>query len=487
MAAVSSMRAIVLEERERTKGSSKADIERFIEESESRILSLESQIRALVELRDRERACVAALRYLVSPMHTLPVELLAGIFDLAIRDYNYVQDVLLISQVCSDWRQVAHTTPRLWTGLIHVHLRGQRGHGEQLYVDGLKAWLARSAPLTLPVCLELDHRHSIHHHMTDELLSTTPRWRSLQFTSPYYSPLSSVRRLAESSLDNLEELDMGSKDFSEDDDVDPTVPTLFTIVPRLRKFSMNIYSNALPILVPWSQLTDLKLGSEAPEIILNILARCPHLIHANFSSMGQAVFPKAREDILALSHLRTLHLDFSESMDHGISLLNLLAAPALQDLYLVCRIDVASWSQTRFTAFQLRAPNITQIELRHSDLTSDDLRAVIQHAPSLTRLKLRSCYSCFDDALINVLYYEYTDARPLVPHLHTLVLDYIGNNFTEHILAGMIASRWWTDAELASRIDPPAVARWKSVALYGLGDHCRKLLSLPSDVLIYYG
>ncbi|KAJ7825472.1 hypothetical protein B0H14DRAFT_2596551 [Mycena olivaceomarginata] len=31
----------------------------------------------------------------------------------------------------------------------------------------------------------------------------------------------------------------------------------------------------------------------------------------------------------------------------------------------------------------------------------------------------------------------------------------------------MIASRWWTDAELASHRVPPAVARWKLVRLYG--------------------
>ncbi|KAJ7264904.1 hypothetical protein B0H12DRAFT_986153, partial [Mycena haematopus] len=76
------------------------------------ITSLESQIRALVELRDRERACIAALRHLISPIHTLPVELLAEIFELAIGEDD--EAVFRISQVCSDWRQVAHSTPRLW-------------------------------------------------------------------------------------------------------------------------------------------------------------------------------------------------------------------------------------------------------------------------------------------------------------------------------------------------------------------------------------
>ncbi|KAJ7268120.1 hypothetical protein B0H12DRAFT_94494 [Mycena haematopus] len=102
-----SMRAIVLEQKERTRKCSKADVERFIEESELGITSLESQISALVELRDRDRACVAALRHLISPIHTLPVELLAQIFEATLRNYMHMKDAFRISQVCSDWRLIA--------------------------------------------------------------------------------------------------------------------------------------------------------------------------------------------------------------------------------------------------------------------------------------------------------------------------------------------------------------------------------------------
>jgi hypothetical protein len=35
------------------------------------------------------------------------------------------------------------------------------------------------------------------------------------------------------------------------------------------------------------------------------------------------------------------------------------------------------------------------------------------------------------------------------------------------ILASMLVSRWWTDTELASNPDPPAVARWTLVRLEG--------------------
>ncbi|KAF8208498.1 hypothetical protein K438DRAFT_275535 [Mycena galopus ATCC 62051] len=108
-----SIRAIIIEQTGIIRQSSKADIERLIEESKLKIASLESQISSLVELRDRECARVAAIRHILSPIRTLPVELLAVIFELAISDHTHIKDVFRISQTCSDWRQVAHSTPRL--------------------------------------------------------------------------------------------------------------------------------------------------------------------------------------------------------------------------------------------------------------------------------------------------------------------------------------------------------------------------------------
>jgi hypothetical protein len=107
------VRHAVFEQTERTRRSSKADIERLIEESESRIVSLD-------ELRERERACVAALKYLISPIRTLPIEFLSEVFNLTIHGGTHIKDVFRISQVCFDWRQVAYSTPKLWTRNIRV-------------------------------------------------------------------------------------------------------------------------------------------------------------------------------------------------------------------------------------------------------------------------------------------------------------------------------------------------------------------------------
>ncbi|KAJ6501973.1 hypothetical protein C8R45DRAFT_1209626 [Mycena sanguinolenta] len=479
------MHAVVLEHRERNKESSRADIERFIEESELKLASLDSQISALVELRDREWTCVATLKDLIAPVHTLPLELLPEIFEGTIRAESHVGDALRISQVCSGWRQVAHSIPRLWTGDMRINLRKSRDEEEQSYVDGLKTWLSRSGPLTIPITLEVND-YTINNRVLDEVLGTASRWRSLTLDSwtGRIAP-SFVSRLADSKLNNLEQL--GPLMF--DDDVDLAALPSFATVPRLRKLEIRIHSSVLPTFVPWAQLTDLTFTSGFP-VALDIMAQCPNLIQAVVRTAAWTVLPEA-SDVFTLSHLRALNLRFAWEGHHLVPLSDCLSAPALEELYLDFlnkEMDRLFWTSAHFTAFQLRAPNITHLELEDSCLTVDDLTGAIHHAPFLTHLTLVNCRACFDDAFASALYYE-VSTTPLAPNLHYLVLlkfDF-GDNFTEDILARMIISRWWTDAELASRLVPPVVARWTHVELNGnqyLSEELADMLKdLPSDVL----
>ncbi|KAJ6492753.1 hypothetical protein C8R47DRAFT_420815 [Mycena vitilis] len=81
----------------------------LIQASEANIARIESQIRDLLRLRDQERGIIASLKLAIAPVRKVPAEILAEIF------LHYAGGVLTISQVCAHWRQVACTTPRLWT------------------------------------------------------------------------------------------------------------------------------------------------------------------------------------------------------------------------------------------------------------------------------------------------------------------------------------------------------------------------------------
>ncbi|KAJ7366383.1 hypothetical protein DFH08DRAFT_948415 [Mycena albidolilacea] len=284
------VRAAVIEKTEWTRSSSKADIERLIEESESKMTSLES-----LELGEREHACVAALRYLISPIRTLPVELLTEIFGLAIHDDTHIKDAFRVSQ-------------------------------------------------------------------------------------------------------------------------------------------------------------------------------CPNLVRASVST--GLVLSGAARDALSLSHLRSLSVYYSDpaghAAGHSASFLDNLLAPVLEELCLdfgKLRRS-ARWTEAHFPAFQLRTPNITGLELQYSTITSDELKDVLYHTLCLERLTLKGCECYFDDTFIDALHYK-GGLTPLVPHLHSLVLELMRTNGLADIMASMIASRWWTDIELASNPVPPAVARWTLVQLEG--------------------
>ncbi|KAJ7356602.1 hypothetical protein DFH08DRAFT_1047351 [Mycena albidolilacea] len=89
------VRATLLEHIERTKQTSKADIVRLIEESELKIICLEGIPRAARPRAGLRRRAPSQIPHL--PIRTLPVELLAEIFGLTIRDHTHIKDAFRIS------------------------------------------------------------------------------------------------------------------------------------------------------------------------------------------------------------------------------------------------------------------------------------------------------------------------------------------------------------------------------------------------------
>ncbi|KAJ7037831.1 hypothetical protein C8F04DRAFT_1091653 [Mycena alexandri] len=453
--------AILLEQRTRTEGKSRTEIQKLIGESHSEIRSVESQIAdlesrlaSLVERRDRENLVVDALRHLIPPIQ-LPVELLVQIFGFAIcmeeqfGRYPHFQDAYRVSHVCSHWREISFSTPHLWTGPVDVNL------GEDGGADGFRTWLSRSAPMSVPILLTWFPGKDVAHPVLEELLAISPRWRSLHLRQ--YAPAWFFMRLAEHRLESLEEVNLGLVP----DGVGTSALPIFGAAPLLRKLDVVPTSR---LNMPWMQLNDLALrNGTAPDTSLDILAQCANLVTAY---VGTLPWTPSRTEIITLAHLRTLELEFFECgpETHFMPFLDSLFAPTLTSLSLSFRLH-CPWLVSAFTAFQLRSPHLTSLELSHASLTSDDLRAVLFHAPLLSDLSLRLCPYCVDDTLFLALHYE-SGSKPLVPHLRNLSLQGTSpTTLSDNILVGMIASRWWTDAEEESRTAPAAIARWERVEL----------------------
>ncbi|KAJ7366346.1 hypothetical protein DFH08DRAFT_834087 [Mycena albidolilacea] len=430
-------------------------------ETEIALQARSLEIEALSELRDCERATGAALRFLIAPIRTLPIELLAEIFVLTIRKVSHMQDAYRVSHVCGHWRRVAHGTPRLWTGPLCLSLEAD-AESEETYADGLRAWLARSALLPVPIYFTTQ-RPWHGGHILEEVLDVAFRWRSLCVFASL--PVHLARRLADIRLEALEELQLPAVIV----DFDPTGILSFAAAPRLRKLTINVDCR---IPMPWAQLTDITLTT-APslDICLGIVVPCTNLVKLSLVARG-SILPPAEDDILVFHHLRVLSIAFARG-DSGATevqamlFMGRLSAPALDDLQL--NLECAAriqWDEDTFTAFQSRSPNISKLEIKgyRSYLPATALRAALVHAPSLTHLCLHRFRHSVDDALLSDLCY--TDGvQPLLPRLHNLSLTWvIGAGTSKDLLVSLFASRWWTDADLASR-PPSTVARWTRIKL----------------------
>ncbi|KAJ6508502.1 hypothetical protein C8R45DRAFT_967636 [Mycena sanguinolenta] len=324
---------------------------------------------------------------------------------------------------------------------------------------GLKAWLARSAPLPVHIFVR-PMLSDINPGILEELLKVAPRLGSLSMSIPplHPTPLPLVSQLAQCRLDSLEELGLGTIEEYED-----RTPLVFT-APRLRTFS-TLNRGVKPIVVPWAQLTELTLDWDSPDGTLQVLTQCMNLEKLSTDTDGWSRVPRpdvGRDIPLRFSKLDSLSLNL---WTERAAFFDCLSTPVLRDLQL--HLNGAHWTQTYLTAFQLRAPNITSLSLTTSaSFATNDLVSTIRHAPLLTNLKLMDRHKCFNDDFFRALYYH-GDVTPLASRLQSLIVDSVFNRvyFTEDVLAGMIASRWWTDTELAAYAVPPAVARWTWVVL----------------------
>ncbi|KAF7366375.1 Cytochrome P450 [Mycena sanguinolenta] len=474
-----SVHNILVEQTEPTRQSSRAELPSNRKSTLCRIASA-TRLRVSPHISTPSSNCTTASAHVPThsgtylPIHTLPIELLAEIFRLTLEEEDaHIVATYRISQICSDWRNIACGSPQLWTGPLCVDLGSEKISGrEDIYADGLEAWLARSVPLSVPVSLRLElDRTKCNPRILEVVLKEAPRFRSLRCTN---APLSLISRLVECRLDSLEELDLG---FVESDSSAAEVPA-FTMVPRLRKSSIPIRSKEPHVLIPWAQLTDVTLACDSIDIVLDILAQCATLTYAALYTSGWYTYPATTQLArapLALSQLRTLTLDFGRSQ-HMMRFLSAVSAPALETLHLnfLEMQDDRMQSAGPLTAFLMQSPSITRLEIQCGSRapTSHEFIDAFGCTVQLTHLKLAyPCEHSFDDTLLEALSCK-DGVAPLVPNLHNLVLHRImdRDGFAIEALERMFVSRWQqANAEISSRSGLHDVARWSHVEL------CRSL------------
>ncbi|KAJ7641226.1 hypothetical protein FB45DRAFT_825375 [Roridomyces roridus] len=243
-----------------------ADRARIVE-LDAEIQELQARIRLLQLERYPCQQRLDAYRY---PVLSLPNEIVGEIFIHFLPPYpdcppsTGIDSPTTLTHICSQWREIALATPKLWRALLSYRANDQAAHAQRI----VQTWLERSGSCPLSIKLERDH------------LVATDRKESLIATLLHRERWQHVRldlrtdevALIEGPLPLLESLDLSLDKWHY---THPT--TVACDFPRLRSVTLDDadHGNWLPL----SQLTTLTLKDVYEINYLPLLRDAVNLIH----------------------------------------------------------------------------------------------------------------------------------------------------------------------------------------------------------------
>ncbi|KZP34320.1 hypothetical protein FIBSPDRAFT_1035387 [Athelia psychrophila] len=258
---------------------------------------------------------------LLTPATRLPADVLTQIFQHCViapwlssaphlwnLRYECDNTPLMVASVSRQWRNVALSTPQLWSVLSLV-LRPK--HTKQ-YIELAKMWLFRAgnSPLSIRLVTYKDYNEPFRKLM-EIFAPTSRRWRHIHFKLP----LPVVQYLIGVNFDIpiAEMLQL----HGWGDDLFP-VPT-GSHAPRLRGFHAGPNVTTRSLTLPWDQLRDVKFISEDGDFqsAINILALTPDVERCELrvEGYGPGVRPAVlvNHTSLQLRQLRSLIAVFEDT------------------------------------------------------------------------------------------------------------------------------------------------------------------------------
>ncbi|KAJ7036614.1 hypothetical protein C8F04DRAFT_1095119 [Mycena alexandri] len=376
---------------------------------------------------------------LAAPILALPPEILAEIFVHCLPGSPDPQDApYLLCHVCRQFREVAVSTPRLWSSLCVSFNDAKR------YLDfcrnGVEIWLsrARSLPLSLTLSDDWDRDLFSYPHPEDTLLPAvielSEQWRSLTLEGSFWANLLQSGSLS-GKVSLLEELFItGYKDV------------ILNEAPKLRVLSLDSYSHA-EIQVPWHQLTTLDVRYVNISSCVKILHNSTNLSQASFTLY--TTFDDEHSPLPAFNcrhaRVRRLVLGVSGSNDRAIPLflLGCLKTPALNDLTVTL-----GWLQPLRVAISPLLSFLSQPTLRlhtlalslpHTTTMMEDLTECLKLAHYLVDFKFHCPY--LTD--IDILFVQLTGSVDFLPRLEHVHLVFSRNppDLTTSVVE-MLSWRW---------------------------------------------
>ncbi|KAJ6561476.1 hypothetical protein DFH09DRAFT_1035731 [Mycena vulgaris] len=321
---------------------------------------------------------------IVYPVLMLPPEITSEIFlqclptsqnDLGRPTVNPREPPMLLTHVCSKWKEIAISTPALWATMV---FNGRLG------ADVLETWLdrARALPLSLKLRIDRDLEDDITSAISDTLIEHSGRIRSLEVEICVHQLGEIENAYGGWSFPLLQKLTIWVLDADDYDLWGGPSYQIFKNAPLLRQASFN---DAPPssIALPWRQLTKFSGTCYMIPDCLEVLRLIPNLTECAFT------FPHydigADHTKLTHSNLQSLSLFEIQSDQHvsefRINILEVLTLPALHTLQ-IFDCESYAFNDEILIAFLSRSlPPLRKFTIR-----LDGLDQAIFEAASLTKM-----------------------------------------------------------------------------------------------------
>ncbi|KAJ6573492.1 hypothetical protein DFH09DRAFT_1312197 [Mycena vulgaris] len=420
------------------------------------ITELQKAVEKLRDERDELGAYVDAHRALISPARRLPLDIIQEIFITCIpTDRNCVMSAIeapvLLGRICSSWRTISLSTPRLWSSLHIVEpscpsesalARFEEKLAQRLQTT--KTWLSRSGQCPLSISLQsMFNRAGFtpanHGHLLQALVPFASRWEHIHL-AVLFSVLAIMSPLKETDVPMLKSVRMTEIGVP----VDLAWDSLgFLRGPRIHSF--QIWGSSFrPLEIPlrWSGLTDLSMGkiwtpahSVTSQHVLQMFSRCPQLrtcrLHLD-DGFNNNINPRVEEPILELSFLNTLDIQCHETVSPTIhQLFSRSSFPQLRHFSLHKSWDQGPEYDISYAPFLAAAPRIESlymdIELFSKRSLADFLRAL---PPTVLELRYWNtgryigASEIFDDVFLEALIPSPEVPIPWCPGLQVLEMPF---------------------------------------------------------------
>ncbi|KAJ7762516.1 hypothetical protein B0H16DRAFT_1529062 [Mycena metata] len=340
---------------------------RRLKNLDDEIADLQKAIDKLQEERDSVESFVDGHKALISPARQLPLDLIREIFVACLPTHrNCVMSAseapVLLGRICSLWRAISLSTPRLWSKL-HVVDPVIWFHSPLLEkklaqrLETTKTWLERSGQCPLSISLECSV-HNLNQFPPEDspssiipgamqilqaLIPFSRRWQHIHFSAPLWMLWKTMSHLREADVPLLESAAVYHNLYVHFDDPAMESPGPFEILRGARISSFSTPGNFfVPTRFPvrWQQLTSLTIDGPPwnvgpdlnSEAILRTIARCPELRFCRLGiNDGENTEVHSQHPTVELLSLHTLELHCVENMGPTISfLLERISSPKLR-------------------------------------------------------------------------------------------------------------------------------------------------------------